>query len=346
MHYSVAYPCDYDSEEDRLYPLVLSVGGSGELGDDKRILVQTDPGCIITKYRNFFENDKYRAFHVTLQIPTSGFTEEVPTPEMSPYHDGWSRYYHERSHGMIGAREIVNMLIADPDHKIDPNKIYLTGFSGGGLFSFEGLKGLRDVLAAAVPVAAWPIGGAYRDVLNDPYWDTPYADGKESLKDRLKKEMFRSRHIPTIIGVGTNDNMKFGSRAFQLVADEIGKDSQLKEYPASHGGSPKRVWGDPDNVEWLFSQTKQLNLPIDPYPDVDYTDPLNPRSIEMFKLTAENSGYYYVYVEGVEVSKHVAEREAIEIAQEQKTLTPEKEVWLEHDYKVRVDKEDAGEVQP
>ena len=273
MHYSVSYPCDYDSEEDRLYPLVLSVGGSGELGDDKRILTQIDPGCIITKRRDFFENDKYRAFHVTLQVPYyTSFPEDqpVPEPEMYPYHDGWSRYYHERGYGMIGAREIVNMLLADPDHKIDPNRIYLTGFSGGGLFTFEGVKGLRDILAAAVPCAAWPIAGAYSDPTTHYHWEVPY-DGKDSIRDRLRKEMLRSHHIPTIVGVGTNDNMKYGSRAWQAMAEELGRDSQLKEYPTSHGGSPKLVWGDPANVEWLFSQTKSADTPEDPYPDADYT---------------------------------------------------------------------------
>lgn len=349
MHYSVSYPCDYNSEEDKNYPLVISIGGSGELGDDGAILNQTDPGCIITKFRNFFEEPKYRAFHVTIQIPYSTSfpsDQQVPIPEMSPYHDGWSNYYHERSHGMIGCREIINMLLNDPDHKIDPNRIYLTGFSGGGLFSYEALKGLRDILAAAVPIAGWGIGRAYENVFVNNNWDVQFTDGKDSLRDRLKKECLRSRHIPTIVCAGTSDNMKYGTEAFYQVASEIGSDCQFKTYNTNHGGSPKLVWADPSNIEWLFSQTKQLNLPQDPYPNADYSAPLNTRKIEMFKLTAENSGYYYVYVDGVEISKHVAEREAIESAQKQKEITPEKDVWLEHDYKVRVDKEDSGVVQP
>ena len=429
MHYSTSFPCDYDSDEDTRYPLIISVGGSGELGDDKGILVQTDPGCVITKFRDHFEN--YKAFNVTIQIPYSrDFTETVPDAERAPYHDGWSTYYHERGHGMIGCREIIQKLLDDPDHNIDPNRIYLTGFSGGGLFSFEGLKGGRDIFAAVVPIGGWPIAGAYANVELNTYWDAPFPDGGESLKDRLKKEILRSRHIPTTVCAGSSDGMRYGSAAFVKVAKELGVDSRYKEYPTSHGGSPKLAWADTSNLKWLFDQSKG-SIPIDPYPNADYSNfvigdmnddgkltngdikdfvqaltdpegyaesyplvdpnrrgdftgdgkltnadisrfvnaltngvglnkeqkdifieafklaPLNTRKINMIKLTAEASGYYYVVVDGADTTKHVAEREATETALNVKLVSPEKVVYLEHRYKVAVEVEEkAIEVQP
>lgn len=424
MWWSPSYPCNYDSEDKtKLYPLVISVNGSHTLGDDKDFLSQVDPGCIITKFQDFFVD--YPAFHISVQIPyPQTFTEEVPDFNQYPYHNGWLRYYHERSHGMVGCRLLIEKLLSDPNYNIDPNRIYLTGFSGGGLFSFEGLKGLRDILAAAVPIAAWPIYQAYGDPLSHPNWNTPFDDGGESLKDRLKKEMLRSEHIPTLVGVGDQDGMRHGSRAWQIVADEIGKDSQLKEYPSKHGGSPKRVWSDPENVEWLFSQTKKSIIPPDPYPNADYSESSSSMSSQssissesstssessvsshssessissssslssdssfssesslssdsslssnssmssdssessestlssessfssvssessqrrldmLFKFTAKNSGYYRVFVDGVQVSQHITEREALEEATEQKTMAPEKEVYFDHDYKVMIEK--------
>lgn len=55
------------------------------------------------------------------------------------------------------------------------------------------------------------------------------------------------------------------------------------------------------------------------------------------KLTAIGSGYYRVYVDGIEVSKHTSEREAIESAFARETADPSKNVTYKHDYEVKVE---------
>ena len=54
-----------------------------------------------------------------------------------------------------------------------------------------------------------------------------------------------------------------------------------------------------------------------------------------FEFTALRGGYYRVYVNGVEVSKHLAEREALERAAEEITDDATALVEYDHDYRVR-----------
>lgn len=57
------------------------------------------------------------------------------------------------------------------------------------------------------------------------------------------------------------------------------------------------------------------------------------------KLTANGSGYYVVSVNGVDVSRHTAEREAIEAAVNRELTTQADVVLYRHDYAVRVEQD-------
>jgi hypothetical protein len=56
----------------------------------------------------------------------------------------------------------------------------------------------------------------------------------------------------------------------------------------------------------------------------------------MFNYTAIGSGYFTVLVDGIAVSKHTAEREALENANRAKIAYPTSEVRVKHDYEVEV----------
>lgn len=59
------------------------------------------------------------------------------------------------------------------------------------------------------------------------------------------------------------------------------------------------------------------------------------------KLTALGSGYYRVFKDGVEVSKHTSEREAVEAATNLEIADPSKAITYKHDYEVKVESEVA-----
>ena len=266
MHYAVSLPPNYNSEESTKYPVMFTCGGSGELGDDKRFLTQIVPSAIITKnYRHYHD---FPCIYVAVQIPFPDNFTGYPAPDTAyPYHSGWNRYYDSRSPGMDGMRILLQQMIDSPDYQVDEDRIYISGMSGGGLLSFEALKGMRDILAAAAPISAWSIGGAYQNIETHYHWNEPY-EGGDTIKDRLRKEVLRGKHIPTLVGVGSNDNMKYGSRVFKDMADEVGATCNYVEIPnGSHGGTVKQVWSKTENLEWIFSHTKAKDIPDDPFPN-------------------------------------------------------------------------------
>lgn len=57
------------------------------------------------------------------------------------------------------------------------------------------------------------------------------------------------------------------------------------------------------------------------------------------KLTAIGSGYFRVFKDGIEVSKHTSEREAIEAAVNLEDAAPTASVTYKHDYEVKVESE-------
>lgn len=64
------------------------------------------------------------------------------------------------------------------------------------------------------------------------------------------------------------------------------------------------------------------------------------------KLTAIGSGYFRVYANGLEVSKHTSEREAVEAAVNLEAVNPSSEITYKHDYEVKVEVEAPAPVPP
>jgi hypothetical protein len=69
-------------------------------------------------------------------------------------------------------------------------------------------------------------------------------------------------------------------------------------------------------------------------------------TIKHIEATAVGQGYYRVFVNGEQKSRHVAEREAMESAGKSKRDNPSSTVYYDHDYQVRIDLVDAPVVLP
>jgi len=195
----------------------------------------------------------------------------------------------------------------------------------------------RDLFAAFVPVGGWPIGRAYEIVTSHMYWNRVPLTEVNSMRTRLMKEIYRARHLSSIVGAGSSDGMRHGTKAYHDVGvEEFGIDCQFKLVPTSHGGSPKLVWNDITTMTWIQSKVRDSYIPDDFYADGDYDKPIPTRNYPMIELTAEDQGYFRVFVDDVEVSKHVSEREASQRATNEKLKDPEVTVYYNHDYRVDV----------
>ena len=129
-------------------------------------------------------------------------------------------------------------------------------FDGQASACAQYLKAGREVFAAGMSGAGWPIGTAR---------STPTGQ----LLARLKLEVARYRHIPVHVLVGGGDAMKYGSKAVHQEILAQGGKSTYVEFPGTkHVESSAKAWGNPKHIEWLFAQSRKNNPAPgkDPYP--------------------------------------------------------------------------------
>ena len=131
-------PSDYDVDPQRRWPLLVFLHGAGERGDDLEILKRHGPPKLIEQGREF---------------------PFVIVSPQCPVNERWNLYALEA---------LIEQVVRD--HRIDPDRVYLTGLSMGG-FGVWGLA-LRhpERYAAVVPICG---GGEarYAAALRDlPVW--------------------------------------------------------------------------------------------------------------------------------------------------------------------------------
>ena len=293
--YFIGYPANYDSEKARTYPLIISAAGSDTVGNDgKRGRSQVEPGFVIRRHRKNFLD--FPHFNIVLQTPRhpsnmARYDRDQAITDNANYHDGWNNTYGEDSFACRAVEHIIEKFTQDPDFKIDTSRIYMTGFSGGAKLTFEFIKRRPDMIAAAVPIAGWPIYRAYSDPSTSWAWDDPAkltAGWTDTIKTRLRKERLRSRTVPLVMACGHADNMRLSCPYMAEAAIGMGAaETRYVEVVGSHGASPKSFWNDRTNVEWLFSHRINNHYVPDAYPEAQYnnialtapvpepTDPIN-----------------------------------------------------------------------
>ena len=259
LPYRIMFPKNYDRSQE--YPLVLNVHGSDSL-DDNTIQGTNNYGnmqmVILARYlfTHHLNNTNLECISIVPQIPDEDDLT-IPAPyypngslgaKTSPEHpdrpmvneNGW---YNQ------ACLALINNLIENNAVKIDPDRVYFTGFSYGGKACWEFLKSDPELFAGALCCAGWPIGAAYSNPV-------------PSLSVELAIEVDRYKHIPTWIFAGYGDPMKLGSLAvyeeitFQggtSINTVFGSDQQN---PIDHVSSAELTWNNSDhNIEWLFEQS-------------------------------------------------------------------------------------------
>ena len=126
------------------YPLIIYLHGAGETGKDIRQLKKLDMSY-------FFNQESF----------TPEFQFFVVTP-VTPK-GGW-----EPNHIIA----LLDALLADQcfRYRIDPNRIYLTGYSMGGFGTFDTACAFPDRFAAIVPLAGGGDPGKAEKLMTVPTW--------------------------------------------------------------------------------------------------------------------------------------------------------------------------------
>ena len=246
LPYRIMYPRNYNPA--RSYPLVLTVSGSGGVGSDNdRSLEQV--GCARAMFTNYYHNTSYECFSLVPQIPPM---ETVPAPYYPKGKFGAPNIHHpdwpavnENGWYTQATLALIRELVAGDCINIDSDRIYYTGFSYGGKACFEFLKADPDLFAAAICVAGWPIGA----VGSDP-------TGPFLLE--LQRQVQRYKQVPIRIFAGSEDPMRFGSKAAHAEIAAQGGDSLYIEFPeTAHVPSANKVWTNVRYIAWLFANNKE-----------------------------------------------------------------------------------------
>jgi polyhydroxybutyrate depolymerase len=125
----------------KIYPLVFNFHGAGGQGEGwatgSRFSLLADNAGFIAVYPDALPRDN-------TTVPPS---TPLPTDEFS-----WLRYYDSTNPDVLFVRAMISYFEAE--YKIDPKRIYATGFSSGGFISHTLGCTLADKIAAIAPVAA------------------------------------------------------------------------------------------------------------------------------------------------------------------------------------------------
>jgi dienelactone hydrolase len=263
LRYRLMVPKNYDSSKS--YPLVLSVSGSGGVGSDNASSLEM---VILGRYlfTHYYSDGELECFSLVPQIPAFDgippgyFPKGAKGKPIPPYHPDWPAV-NETGWYAQATLALIQNLLNDPALKIDPNRVYFTGFSYGGKGCWEFLKAGRDVFAAALCGAGWPIG---------PVGSSPEGP----MAERLKLEVQRYKHIPVMIFAGGNDPMmRPGSQAVSKEILAQGGKATYVEFPGvEHVYSADPTWGNRKNLLWLFQQNRANNPKPgpDPFPNGEY----------------------------------------------------------------------------
>jgi predicted peptidase len=198
--YLLSLPEGYETAQDKKWPLIVFLHGAGERGDNLELLKKHGPPKLTAAGK------KFEAIVASPQVPGG----QVWNPH--------------------GVKALVDELIKT--HRVDTNRIYLTGISMGGFGTWDTIFEYPDVFAAAAPVC----GG---------------AGVKFVIAEQIK-------HIPLWIFHGGKDVVvepAYSQRMYDVMT-KLKANVQLTMYPGVGHDSWTRTYDDPKLWEWLFLQTK------------------------------------------------------------------------------------------
>ena len=164
-----------ETAEDKRYPLVIFLHGSGERGNDNTITLKHIAPL-------FLEEKNRTEFPCFLMVP------QCPANERWTYPD----WYQEPKEPMSSVVALIDSLSALPF--IDNTRIYITGLSMGGFGTWYLITRYPEKFAAAVPICG---GGDWNQVQNFkhlPIWafhgskdDIVHPDQTRKMIQALKK---------------------------------------------------------------------------------------------------------------------------------------------------------------
>jgi dienelactone hydrolase len=218
-----------------LYRLVLHLHGGWGVGEDN-VHQFAEPGAPV-----FVRPDnqaRHPCFLVAPQVPTA-------VAQTYPNLCWWA----------LRDRVIGLLKVVQAQYPIDPDRIYVTGESLGGVGTWTFAAGYPELFAAAVPVAGFGVSEQMQGLVTLPIWAFHGSEDQIDAPD-LVMEYFSD-------AMGRMITAK-GSRA--LVADlrHVGACPIYTEYVADHGMFGE-AYEKPGLLDWLMAQRRGRRVQQPPW---------------------------------------------------------------------------------
>lgn len=130
--------------------------------------------------------------------------------------------------------DLIKEFNGDPNYPgIDTSRLYITGFSQGGMGTWDFIKYYPNKFAAASPLSG-------------------YYNGPQTVE-----EANRLKHIPIWIFNGIDNGVKGSRDSFKVLKQAGAKDVSYHEYPGQGHVIDDFAYFTPGFMDWLFSQQKK-----------------------------------------------------------------------------------------
>lgn len=207
-------------EQGKKYPLLIFLHGAGQKGNDneKQLLQWSN------MFLNPYNRDKYPAFVVFPQCPRNDYWayDRVPKNfDNLPYPD-------KMNPTLTLVKELIDQYLLMPE--VDKSRVYVVGFSMGGVGTYELVSRYPEIFAAAVPLCGAIAPG--------------HLGGAKDVKFRI----FHGDEDPTV-------PVECSRRVYKELK-AIGAEFEYIEYPAAKHGICGQTFSRPDFMEWIFAQKR------------------------------------------------------------------------------------------
>jgi predicted peptidase len=221
IQYRLFVPSAYDT--DKTYPLVLFHHGGGGSGNDNKRQFE---GPCPREWAGPERQKNNPCFIVAPQIPRGGSRDRENQTDRAEVMREHIRTIHE----------ILDHLEAE--YSIDKSREYVTGLSMGGECTWISMIERPDRFAAAVPVCA---GDKFIGM---------------SASERGKK----FAGFPLWIFHGAEDNVISVEVSREVVEElkKAGGNPRYTEYPETNHNSWSKAYREPELIDWLFDQTREV----------------------------------------------------------------------------------------
>ncbi len=216
LQYCLLYPLNYNKKKQ--YPLVVFLAGDGERGNDNEKQLYAIPNALIDNAGRI----KYPCFILAPQCPQKrlwvrfpNFPESLQATAEPTFPAKWTF-------------ELLDQLTKQLP--VNKQRIYITGYSGGGEGTFDFLTRRSDFFAAAIPIC--------------------------SVSDTAKANSIHSIAIWAFHGDKDEINNVKYSRLIITAIKKYGGHPKYSEYAGMGHNIINKAYAEPGLFDWLFSQKK------------------------------------------------------------------------------------------